>query len=177
MRALLVVGVLVLAALAGWLLLGRSVPPTPSVGEPHAQRTAPADEPPRPTSAPPPASAAPTAPVAEPHAQTLDGTTPAQRFDKGAPDPVAERKLSPIVERVLAKYDVPHTLECRAGVCKLTTVHEPQKVNLWLEALTQDAQLQTSVQGNGIQFKPVPPTKDPVSGALLIQEEAYFAVK
>jgi RNA polymerase sigma factor (sigma-70 family) len=147
---------------------------------------------PTPTAAAPPPSFAAAAAPADPARceeklaelralASRRGVVSPAAFHRAQPSPRTERKVAPIVERVLGKLpDKPaYQLECRASVCRVGAVADPAAGNApppWLRILGQDPDFAALRGPNQTGHAESVGTKDALSGAPMRQHWIYFNV-
>jgi RNA polymerase sigma-70 factor (ECF subfamily) len=111
--------------------------------------------------------------------KTMHGKT---LFDRGEPNPAAERELAPVIARIMktGQQSAPsYALECRTWACKIavaTTPEEssPERRNAWMRLLQQDPDMMARKTRAG--FMGARAVKDPVSGARFEREDVYVTL-
>ncbi len=89
-----------------------------------------------------------------------------QRFERGSPSEVTQKKVAPELKRIIEPTGASFNVECRGEICKIDIVRK--KGQDFTEALQHDQKLRGIVLG--YQFTAPEPTSDPVSGEALWRE-------
>jgi hypothetical protein len=115
--------------------------------------------------------------LARAQAKLDEGRPPHERFERGAPDHASEQRLQPDVARVLG--DLPHTVECHAGVCKVEVLVKDGELpsddlHKKVQALQEDGALQHKTVGAEVSGGRL--VRDPVSGESVTEYDSYFVV-
>ena len=111
--------------------------------------------------------------------KTMGGKT---LFDWGEPNPAAERKLAPVIARIMktGPQSAPsYALECRTWACKLAVAMTPEESspdcrNAWMLPLQQDADM--LARKTRASFVSAGSVKDPVSGVQLARKDVYVTL-
>lgn len=104
-------------------------------------------------------------------------------FERGAPNPAAEKELAPVIERIMKTGQAAapsYTLECRTWVCKMLVAKTPEeatseRTNAWVLPLQRDPDMMA--RKTSASFWDVGRAKDPLSGVELHRDEVYLTLR